>query len=87
MSSMWFSNLWRLAATERCRAKAQGLGALQFSAGFCIKQWIPDPRWETKPLQQQLIRDQKAAVDQFRPDLVIFHIKHLGATKNRDECF
>ncbi|CAE7476165.1 UGT80B1, partial [Symbiodinium pilosum] len=31
--------------------------------------------WETKPLQQQLIRDQKVAVDQFRPDLIILHPK------------
>ncbi|CAE7884305.1 UGT80B1 [Symbiodinium microadriaticum] len=31
--------------------------------------------WETKPLQQQLVRDQHAAVDHFRPDLIIFHGK------------
>ncbi|MEY2962878.1 MAG: hypothetical protein RL754_139 [Bacteroidota bacterium] len=30
---------------------------------------------ETKPLQQQLIRDQKAAVDAFEPDLIIYHTK------------
>lgn len=29
----------------------------------------------TKPLQQQLIRDQKAAVEAFEPDNIIFHIK------------
>ncbi|CAK9042710.1 Sterol 3-beta-glucosyltransferase UGT80B1 (Protein TRANSPARENT TESTA 15) (UDP-glucose:sterol glucosyltransferase 80B1) [Durusdinium trenchii] len=31
--------------------------------------------WDTKPLQQQLIRDQRQAVEAFRPDLIIFHIK------------
>ena len=30
---------------------------------------------ETKPLQQQLIRDQRVAVDAFQPDNIIFHIK------------
>ena len=29
----------------------------------------------TKPLQQQLIRDQKAACDDFEPALIIHHIK------------
>lgn len=30
---------------------------------------------ETAPIQHQLIRDQKAAVEQFGPDNIIFHIK------------
>lgn len=30
---------------------------------------------ETKPIQQQLIRDQQAAVEAFAPDEVVFHIK------------
>ena len=41
---------------------------------------------ETKGIQQQLIRDQKAAVDAFQPDRIVFHIKciyptMLGATR------
>ena len=30
---------------------------------------------ETKGIQQQLIRDQKAAVDAFQPNRIVFHIK------------
>ena len=29
----------------------------------------------TKPIQQQLIRDQKTADDAFKPDSIIYHIK------------
>ena len=35
---------------------------------------------ETKGIQQQLIRDQKAAVDAFQPDRIVFHIKCIYPT-------
>lgn len=43
----------------------------------------------TKGIQQQLIRDQKRAVDAFQPDRIVFHIKciypaMLGATGQSD---